>query len=293
MDMEAVSMTDVESKAHHDTGRLLWQLAVLLALWFVAFMPVYPELVDAWLNNADNSHGLLVPLISGYLIYQKRNALSSLELKGSKAGLLVLSLSMVLHLLAYAGNTAVLSRAMIVMSLMGIVWAFLGAQALRLLLFPLIFLFFMVPVPSSVIKIVSFPLQLAATKISADLLQLLSFPVFREGNMLYFTNTQLEVAEACSGIRSLVSMLMLSTLLAHFARVKLPWKSALLVSAVPLAFTANLLRITGTGILAHYYGAKVARGFLHQFSGFTVFAFGFLVLFAGFVLIHRIGTNKE
>ncbi len=291
--MEPMSMTGSDAMTHPHNKRVFWQLGLLLALWFLAFLPVYPELVHTWLNNSDNSHGILVPLISAYLIFQKRHALADMDSNGSRVGLWFLAGSMLLYLMGYAGHTAVISRTMIVASLIGILWAFLGVQSLRILLFPLLFLFFMVPVPVSIIKIVSFPLQLAATKISAWLLQLLFFPVFREGNMLYFANTQLEVAEACSGIRSLVSMLMLSTLLAYFAKVKIPWKAVLLLSAIPLAFVANLLRITGTGVLAHYYGAKVARGFLHEFSGLTVFAFGFGVLFLAFILINQFGAPRD
>jgi exosortase len=151
----------------------------------------------------------------------------------------------------------------------------------------------MVPVPDTVLGMVSFPLQLLATKISVGMIQFCSIPVFREGNMLFFTNTQLEVAEACSGIRSIVSLSMLSILFAYMS-LKGWWRKAILVvSAIPIALLANVLRISGTGVLAHYFGDQVARGFLHEFSGMVVFALGMLVLFMEMKILNRTGAGAR
>jgi len=265
----------------------------LLGLWFIAFIPVYPSMFQTWLNHSDNSHGILVPLVSGYFIWQKRKDLRFSELSNSNLGAVILAISMGLYLLSYAGAVAVVSRAMIVSSLIGLVIFTLGKTFFGLLAFPLLFLFFMVPVPDSILGLVAFPLQLFATKLSTFLIQCFSIPAYREGNMLYFAQTQLEVAEACSGIRSIMSFGMLSFIFAYMMD-KIWWKRILLVlSTIPLALFANIVRVTGTGILANFYGSKVALGFLHEFSGLAVFAFGFVLLLLEYTILNRIGVASH
>ena len=267
---------------------------ILIILWFVAFIPIYPSLVSTWLNHSDNSHGILVPFISAYFIWQKKEQLRTAEISSSNWGLLILALSMALYLLSYAGDVSVAARAMIIFSLIGLVQFTLGKKILRTILFPLIFLLFMVPIPDSVLGLVSFPLQLFATKVSTFVIQLFSIPVYREGNMVYFANTQLEVAEACSGIRSIVSYLMLSIIFMYLLDKGWGRRFILLCSSIPLALLANIIRISGTGILAHFYGDRVARGFLHEFSGLAVFAFGFVLLFLEYLWLDRkrVTSNK-
>lgn len=269
------------------------KLFVLLVLWALAFYPVYPALVHTWLNHSNNSHGILVPFISLYLIWHKRALIREVEIRNSIAGAVILIASMGIYLVANAGNVAVVSRAMIVFSLVGLVLFNLGSSIFQTLAFPLVFLLFLVPVPDSVIALVAFPLQLFATKVSYLIIQFLSIPVYQEGNLLFFAQTQLEVAEACSGIRSLVSLTMLSLLFTYFSPLSRILKTTLLVSAIPLALLANILRVTSTGILAHFFGSGVARGFLHEFSGLAVFMFGLSLLFLEYLLLNRIGERAR
>lgn len=267
------------------------RLLILIGLWIVCFIPVYPGLVNSWLNNADNSHGILVPFISLFFIWQKRDELKSARISSSNWGAIVLVISMVLYLLGFASRTNVISCAMIVSSLIGLLLFTLGKQLVTLLVFPLLFLFFMVPIPGTILGILSFPLQLLATKISFLFIQTISIPVLQEGNMLYLSQTTLEVAESCSGIRSIVSFGVLSVIFAYVMD-KGRWRRiVLLVSAIPLALFTNIIRVTGTGILAHYYGSGVADGFLHEFSGLIVFAFGFVLLLLEFIVLSRIGVR--
>jgi len=272
----------------------LWfRFSILLVLWAICFSPLYTSLVSTWLNHSDNSHGILVPLVSAYFIWQKRAQLKKAEIFPSNWGLLILGLSMVLYLLSYAGSVAVAARAMIVFSLVGLVQFTLGKKVLSTILFPLLFLLFMVPVPDSILALVSLPLQLFATQVSTFVIQAFSIPAYREGNMVYFANTQLEVAEACSGIRSIISYGMLSVIFAYLLDKGWYRRIFLLVSTVPLALFANIVRISGTGVLAHFYGDKVARGFLHEFSGLAVFAFGFVLLFLEYTWLDRRPVKKE
>jgi exosortase len=273
---------------HGSTGI---KFLILLGLWFVAFIPVYPSMFQTWLNHSDNSHGILVPLVSGYFIWQKRKELRSSELSNSNWGAIILAMSMGIYVISYAGAVAVVSRAMIVSSLIGLVIFTLGNAFFAVLAFPLLFLFFMVPVPDSILGLVAFPLQLFATKVSTFFLQTFFIPAYREGNMLYFAQTQLEVAEACSGIRSIMSFGMLSFIFAYMMD-KIWWKRIVLVlSTIPLALFANIVRVTGTGILANIYGSRVALGFLHEFSGLAVFGFGFVLLLGEYILLDKVSSK--
>ena len=267
----------------------LWALAVLLLLWLTAFAPIIPSMVDAWLTHSDNSHAVLVPFVSLYFIWEKREDILQLQSRGSNAGLILLALCLSLYAVSYVGGIAFFCRLMLVASLIAIIWSCLGAKVLRLLAFPLGFLFFLIPVPDTLLALVSFPLQLLATKISANMIAYCSIPVYREGNVLFFLNTQLEVAEACSGIRSIVALTMISAIFAYISEGNVWRRVTLVLSAIPIAFIANILRVSGTGILAHFYGDKVARGFLHDFSGLVVFLFGLIMLFALYSLLKRIG----
>lgn len=259
----------------HDTR---FRVGVLLSLWFCTFLPVYPSMVGTWLQHSDNSHGVLVPFVAIYFAWRERYRIASTPISNSNVGLLLLVVSLGLYLLSYVGGIAVIARSMIVFSLAGLLLCCLGKDIFKLLAFPLFFLLFMVPIPDSILGLVSFPLQLSVTKISTSLIQTVGIPAYREGNMVYFSNTQLEVAEACSGIRSLASLAMLSILFSWSLKRNWSVKLLLIASALPLAVFTNIVRVTGTGILAHFYGAKVALGFLHEFAGMVTFAFGFVLL---------------
>ncbi len=268
------------------------KLSTLLILWVVAFYPIYPELFETWLNHSNNSHGLLVPLISIYFIWQQREKLNSIQISSSQIGMVILVISMLFYLISYAGGIAFVSRAMIVFSIIGIVLFTLGWKLFKIVAFPLLFLLFMVPVPTSVIGLVAFPLQLFATNIAAFIIKIVSIPVYQEGNMLYFAQTQLEVAEACSGIRSIMALMMLSVIFVYLTGKGLWRKIIILASAIPIALLANIIRVSGTGILAHFYGDKVARGFLHEFSGMVVFAFGFIILVLEYTFLNKFSSSQ-
>lgn len=267
-------------------------MAALLALWAVAYYPVVPEMVHTWFGHSDNSHGVLVPVISLYFLWAKQEQIARTPIQGSGWGLALLLAVSLFYVVSFLGGIAVFQRLALVVSLIAAVWACLGTQMLKCTAFPLFFLFFMIPVPDTLLSMVAFPLQLVATKISADMIQMCQIPVYREGNMLYFVQTQLEVAEACSGIRSIMSLSILSVVFAYISTGNWWRKAALILSAIPVALVANILRVTATGILAHFFGDQVARGFLHEFSGLVVFFFGMVIIFGIYVLLNRIGGEK-
>jgi len=267
------------------------KISILLLLWSVAFYPLYPELVRDWLDHSDNSHAFLVPFIALFFVWKRKGELQSTPIDSSPWGGVILAASLLVYIACYAGDAAFPARIAMVSSLFGLIWFCLGSGSIRILAFPIGFLLFMVPVPYSLMSLVSMPLQLMATRISATLIGYCSIPVYREGNMLNFVQTKLEVAEACSGIRSITALTMLALLFCYLSEDGW-WRKVLLVgAAIPIALVANIVRVTGTGILAHFYGDRVARGFLHEFSGLVIFALGFALLFAVFSITSRKKTD--
>ena len=263
------------------------KLFSLILIWAALFAPIVPEMVREWMGHSDNSHGFIVPLVTGYFIWDRREQLKSAAVGSSWWGGILLFLSLALYVLSYAGGLAFPARVAMIIALFGLIWCTMGNEIIKLLAFPVLFLLFMIPVPYSLLNLVSGPLQLLATKISANLIGACSIPVFRDGNMLYFVSTQLEVAEACSGIRSIMSLSMLAFAFASMSHAGWKGKAVLILSATPIAMVANIIRIAGTGILANFFGDKVARGFLHEFSGIVIFIFGFMALSGIYTLINR------
>ena len=155
-----------------------------------------------------------------------------------------------------------------------------GWRALRALQFPVAFLLLMIPIPAIIFNQIAFPLQLLASRFGTAVMSLVSVPVLREGNVLVLSNTTLEVAEACSGIRSLISLLTLGVLLGYFADSRAWVRTATALATVPIAIFANGLRVAGTGVAAYYYGPGAAEGFLHTFSGWLVFVAALALLVA-------------
>lgn len=272
------------------------KILLLLVVWAVTFYPVYPDLVTAWFAsaNSDNSYGILVPFISLYFVRAQIKRLAQSRIASPPLPLFLFVATLLIYLVSYAGGVVFLQRLMMVLSFNALVWSLLGNEVYSTLRFPLLFLVFMVPIPESFISILSFPLQTYATVISTKIIQSVGIPVYREGHMLYFTQTQLEVAEACSGIRSMSAMFMLSAVFMHQVQKQLSLKVVILLSSVLVAFIANILRVSGTGMLAHYFGAGVARGFLHEFSGIAMFVFGFCVMFSVYkTLSLRYGNHQK
>ena len=197
-------------------------------------------------------------------------------------------------LLLFLGNLATeffTMRFSMLVVLGGIVLFLLGKEFSKRLLFPIAFLIFMIPIPSVLMDRITFPMQLFASSVAARSLYLIGIPVLREGNIIQLANTSLEVAEACSGIRSLISLLALSVVFAYFSQKTTLKRVLLVLSTFPIAIIANAARVTGTGILANYYGDRVAQGFFHGFSGWILFVVAFVCLFLVGAVLSR--TKKS
>ena len=253
--------------------------AIIVACLVILYFSVLQGLVSDWLHLPDFSHGFLIPIVSFYFVYEKRKELSALNRSSNWIGLALLLFGIVLLLLGNLATEYFTMRFSILVVLGGIILFLLGKEFFKTLLFPLVFLIFMIPIPSVLMDRITFPMQLFASKVAAKSLYLIGIPALREGNVILLANTSLEVAEACSGIRSLISLLALSVVFAYFSQKTTLKRVLLILSTFPIAIIANAARVTGTGILAHYYGDRVAQGFFHGFSGWILFVVAFVCLF--------------
>jgi len=270
----------------------LLKSAIIVACLVLLYFRVLQGLVSDWIHMPDFSHGFLIPFVSIYFVYERRNQLKTLPLSGNWVGLEWLILGVILLFFGKIANQWFTMEFSLLVVLCGIILYLLGKEFLRMLLFPLCFLIFMIPLPSILMQQITFPMQLFASKLASRSLDLMDIPVLREGNIIQLANASLEVAEACSGIRSLVSLLALSVVFAYFSQKTTLKRVLLVLLTFPIAIIANAARVTGTGILAHHYGDKIAQGFFHGFSGWILFVVAFVCLFVVGSLLSRARTNK-
>jgi len=262
-------------------------IGLIAAAVLVVFWQVFVRLVDAWIVDGNYSHGFLIIPIALYFVWERRERLAAATPRPSWFGLAVLAGGLATLLAGLWGSELFLSRIALLPVIAGIVLFVLGWQHLRIVWFPIAFLFLMVPIPAIIFNQIAFPLQLLASRAGAWAISAVGIPVLREGNLLVLAHTTLEVAEACSGIRSLVSLITLGIVYGYFMDSR-TWVRALIVaSAVPVAIVANAARVAGTGMMAQWIGPEAADGFFHEFSGWIVFLFAFVMI----LLIQRLITK--
>lgn len=240
---------------------------------------IFQDLYFDWMDDPNYSHGLLVPFISVYFAWQQRQQLEKLEIKPANSGLLLIVFALLVLFAGVAAQEYFSKRSSFVFLLAGIVLFQFGWQWLKSLALPIGFLFFMIPLPYIVYDAMAFPLKLFVAKFSVISLKLMGVVVWREGNIIMFPQTVLEVADACSGLRSLMSLLALGVALAVFSQNKLSRRALLVLLTIPIAILTNMIRVIGTGFLAQYYGAAAAEGFFHEFAGMGVFVLAMVMLF--------------
>ncbi len=252
---------------------------VLLVSFGLLYREVINKLIHDWLNDENYSHGLLIVPVALYFVWERRNRLTQSEPRPAKTGLILILGSLATLLAGVLGSELFLMRISILGAVAGTVLFMYGWKHLRILLFPILFLLLMIPIPAIIFNQIAFPLQLLASRFGEMALSTAGIPVLREGNVIQLANTSLEVAEACSGIRSLVSLLTLGIIYGYFADARIWVRIALAFTTIPIAILANGLRVAGTGIAAHYYGPQAAQGFFHTFSGWLIFIVAFMLLF--------------
>jgi exosortase len=252
-------------------------VAVLASLTLL-YTGVLRDLVRDWSTDDNYSHGFLIIPIAAYFAWERRKAFASAAAAPSIAGLGLIVAGLGLLVAGVLGAELFLTRISLLWVLAGGIMFVLGWQHLRVVLFPLLFLVLMIPIPALIFNQVAFPLQLVASTVGAAGLSALNIPVLREGNVIALATIQLEVAEACSGIRSLISLLTLGIVLGYFMDGRSWVRMVLALATVPIAVLSNGLRVAGTGVAAHYYGNAAAEGFMHTFSGWIVFVVALAML---------------
>jgi len=239
---------------------------------------VLSSLVRQWASDDNYSHGFLVLPLAAYFVWERRAQLAVARPRPTWLGAAVLAASLAVLLAGLLGAELFLARVSMLGVLAGIVLFVWGREHFRILLFPLAFLLLMVPLPAIVFNQIALPLQIFASGVGETAIRLAGVPVLREGNVLQLPTTTLEVVEACSGIRSLVSLIMVAVTLGYFADQRIPARIAIALSAIPIAILANAARVAGTGLASHWVGPWAARGFFHSFSGWLMFVVAFLAL---------------
>ena len=286
-------------------------LAIGFAILF-AYATVLAKLVRDWWSDENYSHGLLIPFIIGYLLWTQRDKLARVNVNSSLFwGGAAIVLALFALWAGVAGAELYTQRLSLVLLLAGITVYFWGFSLLRLLLVPFSLLFLALPIPAIIFNKIAFPLQLFASRCAVWSMSMLGIPVLRQGNIIElkplnsFDTKKLEVVEACSGIRSLMTLLTLAVVFAYFTHTPSDdeppprgpwgwlrsywfWRALIIVgSAVPIAILTNAFRVSGTGVLAHYYGTAVADGFFHSFSGWAIYIVAFILLFGIGMILDR------
>lgn len=273
-----------------------WAVGSAVVLTAVATAIFAPILYYMWLHWGDRdeySHGFLIAPLALYFAWERRSKLKRAAIEPSWWGLVPMLLGTASLLVGRLGVELTSMRSAYVVTLIGIVLLTLGWKILRFLAFPLLFLFLMVPLPQSLVNVITFPLQLVAADLAVQALYLLEIPALREGNIIHLSNTQLFVAEACSGLRSLMALLTLGVIFAYFFRKRPAERILILLSTIPIAIVVNAFRVALTGILTHHLGQDAASGWIHQTEGLFTFGIAFLLLMGEAWLLQQIWPTRR
>lgn len=261
-----------------------WLPFVMLgALIVVLYGHISFKLVRDWYDIPDFSHGFLIPFFSAFLIWDRRHAIAATPIAPSWAGVAVVAAGLFELLIGIFGADLFLQRTSFIVLVAGLIWTLAGRPVLRAVRFPLLILLLGIPLPTIVFNQITFPLQLLASSLASSLLPLAGVPVLREGNVIQLPVMQLEVAEACSGIRSLMSLFTVAVIYGYFLERTTARRVVLALASIPIAVAANAARIFGTGLCVQYWDPVKAMGFFHEFSGWLMFLVSLFLLY----LVHN------
>jgi len=271
-------------------NKLPWASIAWFAVLVIAcYAPVLRALVRQWDHDPDMGHGFFVPLVAGWILWQRRDELAAIKPQPNPWGLLLVLWGGLQLVVATLGAELFSARLAFLVTLVGVIWTLGGNIMLKKLAFPLFLLFFMVPIPAVIYSAATFKLQILASKLADDALTILSIPVLREGNVLELPNQKLSVVEACSGIRSLLSLTFLSLVYGYFFERKTWIRVVLFFSTIPIAIVANGSRVTITGIMTQVK-AELAEGFFHEAQGWVIFMVALAILIVWHQMLIR-GSN--
>ncbi len=274
-------------------------LVATLALWvFFPILVLHPSddlwaLAEEWENDPNYSYGYLIVPLALFFAWERRELIQRIPARGSGLGLALIGLALLVFLGGMMGGVYYLTRISVVILAPGVVAWLVGWERVRALAFPLLFLALMVPPPYFLWAYVAAPLQEFAATAAEQTLFLLEVPVLRNGNVIALANTELEVAEACSGLRSLLALVTTGIVFGYFFGKSKLQRVLVVLSSVPIAIAVNAARVAGTGWLAYHYGADVAQGYYHEFEGFGMFLLAFgLLSGVGLVLVSVLPASR-
>jgi len=257
------------------------------ALLAVCYAPVLYYLVRQWAESEDMGHGFFVPVVAAFIVWRRRAALAAIPPATNYWGLTVVVFGAVLMVLGTLGAQIFIARVAFLVSLTGIVLFLGGKQMTKAVAFPLFLLLFMIPIPSMIYARITLPLQLFASAVAENILALMGIPVLRDGNVLELASQRLSVVEACSGIRSLLSLSFLSLVYGYFFDRKAWMRWVLLAATIPIAIAANATRVTLTGLISEYR-TDLAEGFFHTVEGLVLFGVSLALLVTFHQAVNRI-----
>lgn len=263
-------------------------LAAPFALLLIIYLPALIDLVGDWWRDSNYSHGFLIPVVSGYLLWKKRDELRAAASQVDYRGLVLVALGMLMFVFANGGAEYFTLRVSFVVSLFGLIWFLFGRIVIGKSWFELAFLIFMIPIPYVIYFAATFPMQLLASKITASILNLIGMGAIRQGNIIHIQGYSLEVAEACSGMRSVMALLALGALYAYTTQRRFSGKLILFLSTIPIAVVANVIRVFVTSLLAYTVTEKVTHEPLHSIMGLSVFVIAFILMFLVGQLLKRV-----
>jgi exosortase len=261
-------------------------VAWFAALLLIAYTPILKALVYNWYIDPDMGHGFFVPVIAAYIAWQKLPETAGLKARPNWWGLAIVIYGAIQLYIGTMGAELFLSRTSFLITLIGAVLLVGGVEYLRVFAFPLFLLFFMVPIPAILYNRITFPLQIIATQAADLMLGLMGYPVIRTGNILELPSQKLDVVEACSGIRSLLSLSFLSLVYGYFFEKKNWVRVVLFLSTIPIAIMANAGRVTMTGMISEIK-PELAEGFFHEFQGWVIFMIALAIMVGLHQLLNR------
>ena len=290
--METSAAVDIRPVTKVSVAWYFWiAMAATAGLIAALYVAVIADLANDWWTDDSLSYGMLVPPTALYIAYLRRRVTFSIPAQQDLSGLWLVALACLVFLTGGLAGEYFLSRISFVLLLAGLVWTYWGPGRFKTLAFPFVLLATMVPLPAIVYNTAAAPLQLFASTIATDLAQMLGVSIYRDGNIIHLATTSLGVEEACSGLHSLSALIVASLLLGYLEQASIVGRVALCVISVPLAIAVNVVRVTGTALLADYR-PEFAMGFYHSFSGWLVFILGFGSLWAVGKLLFRL-THKN
>lgn len=267
------------SFAEPDRRSVIYGTCGFIVVTFGVYFPILRNMVNHWSIEEDYQHGFIVVPLALFFAYERRWDLEDAPIKGSWLGLIPMLIGLTSLAIGRLGTELMTMRSGFVFTIIGLVLLLSGREIFKILAFPLFFLFLMVPLPESLLNMIAFPLQLIAAKFAVWSLQELGIPALVEGNIIHLAHTQLFVAEACSGLRSLMALITLGVVFAHFFKRGALWSKLLLVaSTIPIAIFVNAFRVALTGYLTHHFGQEAAGGPIHDFQGIFTFGLAFFIL---------------